>query len=182
MRLPRCIMQNKANTVNILLINITGALQGAMRTGKLMELKNSRGGGIEGLPLQLMIIILIATMGTAIIVGWMGSIESPHYIGTVEVLTDDIKVTGGQTESGTIEVYVADQDGNPLEGATIVLTGLGIKDSMGETPHMSTDSNGRAKFESLRIYLFSSDLGFVKVNVSKSGYGENNISRVAVIS
>lgn len=35
-------------------------------------------GGIEGLPLQLMIIILVATMGTAIIVGWMGSIETPN--------------------------------------------------------------------------------------------------------
>lgn len=41
------------------------------------NLKNDRSGGIEGLPLQLMILILIATLATAIIIGWMGNIEEP---------------------------------------------------------------------------------------------------------
>ena len=43
-----------------------------------MQLRNGKedSGGIEGLPLQLMIIILVATMGAAILVGWMGNIEA----------------------------------------------------------------------------------------------------------
>jgi len=71
-------------------------------------------GGIEGLPLQLMIVILVATMGTAIIVGWMGSIETPHSIGEVEY-EDCINAEDGTIPTFTVTVY--DQDGNRLEGA-----------------------------------------------------------------
>lgn len=53
-------------------------------------------GGIEGLPLQLMIIILVATMGTAIIVGWMGSIETPQSIGSVD-FGDNVTAEDGTT-------------------------------------------------------------------------------------
>ena len=48
-------------------------------------LRKNRKGGIEGLPLQLMIIIMVATLGTAIIIGWMGNIEEPDSISRVDV-------------------------------------------------------------------------------------------------
>ena len=81
---------------------------------KTRRISKDNSGGIEGLPLQLMIMILVATMGTAIIIGWMGSIETPHAIGDVDV--DPEKVDSVGEEFG-FTVYVEDQDGNPLEGA-----------------------------------------------------------------
>lgn len=148
----------------------------------LRKLKKDRKGGIEGLPLQLMIMIIIATMGTAILVGWMGNIESPKHIGDVEVVSGDIILEGRSTAVGMIEIYVSDQDGNPLKGATVVLTGLGVTDKDGKTAYCNTDNQGYALFENLKISLRGSDIGFITVNVSMSEYGENNTSRVAVIA
>jgi hypothetical protein len=147
----------------------------------MKEMKRNRRGSIEGLPLQLMIIIIIATMGTAILVGWMGSIDTPKHIGAVDVASGDIVLDGNSTSDGMIEIYVSDQDGNPLSGATVVLSGLGVTDKNGKTAYMNTDSRGCVKFEGLKITLRGSDIGFININVSMPEYGENN-SRVAVIS
>ena len=146
------------------------------------KLNKNRRGSIEGLPLQLMIVIIIATMGTAILVGWMGSIDPPKSIGTVEVVSGDIVLEGSSTSNGMIEIYVADQNGNPLSGATVVLSGLGVTDKNGRTAYLNTDGRGYAKFDGLNITLRGAGIGFITVNVSMSEYGENNTARVAVIS
>jgi Protocatechuate 3,4-dioxygenase beta subunit len=148
----------------------------------MKNIRNDKKGSIEGLPLQLMIMIVIATMGTAILIGWMGSIDSPKHIGSVDITSDDIVLNGNYTDSGIIEIYVTDQDGNPLRGATVVLSGLGVTDSDGKTAYCNTDSAGRAHFDGLRISLRGSEIGFITVNVSMSEYGENNTARVAVIA
>ena len=148
----------------------------------IKKLSKNKKGSIEGLPLQLMIMIIIATMGTAILVGWMGNIDTPKNIGMVEVVSGDIILEGGSTYDGVVEVYVADQNGNPLNGATVVLSGLGVTDKNGKTAYLNTDSSGYAKFDGLRITLRGADIGFITVNVSMSEYGENNNTRVAVIS
>lgn len=148
----------------------------------IKKTKLNRKGSIEGLPLQLMIMIIIATMGTAILVGWMGNVESPKYIGSVEVVSGDLILEGTSTTDGTIEIYVSDQNGDPLTGATVILSGLGVSDRNGKTAYLNTDSNGYAKFDGLKITLRGSDIGFITVNVSMPEYGENNTTRVAVIS
>jgi len=145
------------------------------------RLSNNRRGGIEGLPLQLIIVMLIATMGTAIILGWMGNIEGPKVIEDVEVTSNDIVLLNGSTFNGQVAVVVTDQDGNPIQGATVVLTGLGVTDKNGKTPHGTTDSKGYANLTGLNITMKNSAVGFITVNVSASGYGENNTARVTVI-
>ena len=151
-------------------------------------LRKNRKGGIEGLPLQLMIIIMVATLGTAIIVGWMGNIEEPHSINKVEVDTGEIDLTYNAVKSGNIYttdedviISVYDQSGNPIEGATVVLSGLGVKDSDGRTAHADTDSDGMAVFKGLKIRM-SGNTGYIDVDVSKSGYGENSSCRITVIA
>jgi hypothetical protein len=148
---------------------------------KRNRLSNNRRGGIEGLPLQLIIVMLIATMGTAIILGWMGNIEGPKVIDDVEVTSGEIVLVNGSTFNGHIAITVTDQDGNPIEGATVVLTGLGVTDRNGKTPHDTTDSKGYANLTGLNISMKNSAVGFITVNVSASGYGENNTARVTVI-
>ena len=160
-------------------------------------LRKNRKGGIEGLPLQLMIIIMIATLGTAIIVGWMGNIEEPHSISRVEVDSGEIDLTGinstyssNKTIKSAGNVYCAnedviisvyDQNGDPLSDATVVLTGLGVTDSDGNTAHGTTDENGTVTFSDLKLRM-TGHVGYITVNVSKSGYGENSSCKITVIA
>ena len=132
------------------------------------------------MPLQLMIVIIVATLGTAIIMGWMGNIEGPRSIGSVEVLSGDILLRDGSTSTGMVDIRVTDQDGNPLEGATVVLTGLGVTDRYGKTVHGYTDAKGRVSFSGLMITM-NGNIGFITVNVSDPNHGENNATRIAVI-
>lgn len=148
---------------------------------KRNRISNNSRGGIEGLPLQLIIVMLIATMGTAIILGWMGNIEGPKAIGDVDVTSDEIVLVNGSTFNGQVTITVTDQDGDPIEGATVVLTGLGVTDKNGKTPHGTTDSKGYAHIMELNITMKNSAVGFITINVSASGYGENNTARVTVI-
>lgn len=150
------------------------------------DLKKNKKGGIEGLPLQLMILIVIATLGTAVIVGWMGNIETPHSIGDVDIESGDIRLTtnatdGYYTTQSQVKVCVYDQDGNPLEGASIVLTGLGVKTTDNQTPYGTTDSDGLVIFKGLKM-KHTGTIDFITVTVTKTGYGENSACKIAVIS
>lgn len=146
------------------------------------KLKHDRSGGIEGLPLQLMIVILIATIGTGIILSWMGSIETPKSIGDVNVLSETVTCDRLGNIAGDIEIFVTDQDGNPLEGATIVLTGMGVKNSHNSTVYGTTGSDGIVSFSDLTVTPPGGAYGYLKINVSKTGYGEDSSTRIVVIS
>lgn len=144
------------------------------------RLNKDIGGGIEGLPLQLMIIILVATMGTAILLGWMGSIDTPKSIGDVDVVNEPVVADINNVVKG-VEVRVTDQDGDPLEGATVVLSGYGVCDLFDMTAYKVTDSDGLASFGDLKINPQNSKTCYLTITVSKSGYGEDSSSKLAVI-
>ena len=140
------------------------------------EISRDRSGGIEGLPLQLMIMILVATMGTAIIIGWMGSIETPHAIGDVDI--DPEKVDSVGEEFG-FTVYVEDQDGNPLQGATVMINNTSVTDGSGKTPLETTGSDGKATFSGLTMERHGT-VEFIDITISKPGYGERDGGKVVV--
>ena len=150
-------------------------------------LRKNRKGGIEGLPLQLMIVIMVATLGTAIIIGWMGNIEEPHSISNVVVDSGEIDLTGVSSSNSSyrsnenVVISVFDQSGNPLSGATVVLTGLGVTDSGGKTAHGTTNSDGTVTFTGLKLKM-TGHIGYITVEVSKSGYGENSSCKITVIA
>jgi len=147
-----------------------------------------RRGSIEGLPLQLMIIILIAGMATAVMVGWMGNIETPHSIGDVDITVSEENTELPLVESSdsiSFDIHVYDQDGNPLENAAVILSGLGVSgtaDAVENTFHAITDSDGVAKFTDVSVHMNGASTGYIHVNVSKSGYGENISSRLMVVA
>ncbi len=88
------------------------------RTNK-RKMRANKKGGIEGLPLQLLIIIVVASLGLAIMVGWMNNIEEPDMIDSVEA---SYEKSGDAYE---VTVRVLDQDGYGVEGADVILTGYG---------------------------------------------------------
>lgn len=135
-------------------------------------------GAIEGLPLQMMIVILVATMCTAIIVGWMGSIDSPDVIG--ELVYEDTIVADGSS-LGDVEITVMDTEGNLVEGATVILSGLNVQMD-GGTAYAVTDANGVASFSGLTINASgSSSYGLISIDVSKSGYTYGGNYEIMVI-
>ena len=85
--------------------------------------KNKKGG-IEGLPLHLLIVIVIASLGLSMMVGWMNNIEEPTTISRVEAYATPVEGDYGKDFNITIVVY--DNKGNPVEGAAVALTGLGV--------------------------------------------------------
>jgi len=150
-------------------------------------LRKNKSGGIEGLPLQLMIIILIATLGTAIILGWMGSLNTPSSIGSVNVESDDIvlnETSGSEryTDVGYVKIFVTDQNGDGLGGATVVLVGCGAATKDGGTVHGVTDDKGYVEFIDVHASLRGSKIGFITVEVSRSGYGSDSTAKIAVIA
>jgi len=161
---------------------------------KRKALRKNKKGGIEGLPLQLMIIIMIATIGTAIIMGWMGNIEEPHSIGKVVVDSGEIDLTRSTMTTGTygnagsvytsneeVVISVFDQNGNPLPDATVVLTGLGVTDSNGKTVHGTTNADGLVVLKNFKLRM-TGHVGYIGVEVSKPGYGENSSCKITVIA
>ena len=152
-----------------------------MFKNKLNGLRKNKKGGIEGLPLQLMIIVIVAALGTAVIIGWMGSIDTPKNIGEITVESGNIDLN--ETPSGdiTVKITVTDQDGNPLEGALVSLSGCGIRTSGGGQVYGNTDRNGMVEFNDLTVTA-GSGIRHVGVSVSKSDYGEKNNIKIAVIA
>ncbi len=147
----------------------------------LNKLKTDRKGSVEGLPLQFMIMMIVAVAARGILSGWMAGIETPHSISDVEVLSAE----GLADPDGNIDpvsVRVRDQDGNPLEGATVYLSGLGIRTIDGGKAIGYTDENGIAQIGDLVVTPPRGAFGTVTVNVMKTGYGELCSTEFAVIN
>ena len=128
-------------------------------------MNKDRKGGIEGLPLQLMIVILVATMGTAVIMGWMGGIDSPHLIKSIGIEENVVVVEDGVI--GDIHVCVMDESNEPLKGVSVLITN---KQVSGPVTFVSTDSNGRAVLSGWTLENYPKST--IKLNISAylSGY------------
>ena len=151
------------------------------------ELSSDRSGGIEGLPLQLLIMVVIAGLGLTIIMGWMSSISAPHAIGEVFVMPSEILVFDDdgdglyEREGLTLTVTVTDQAGDRLEGATVVLDGANIRSQDGGPVSSTTDSTGQAVFSGLHVEQFGTKLSTIKVTVAKGDYGIDSSYTIPVI-
>jgi len=151
------------------------------------NIKRDDGAGIEGLPLQLMVLVLIAGVGTAVMMGWMSGLSAPSSIGSVHVDTDQIVLQdpdhdGTFTGDGVqITITVLDQNGDSVEGATVVLSGCQVTDGNGRAPHGVTDENGEVRFNHLDMASFGGGVAFVKVTAAKSGMGTDSSTSIPVV-
>jgi hypothetical protein len=153
----------------------------------IRSLRHDYRGGIEGLPLQLLIMVVVAGLGLTIIMGWMNSISAPHSIGEVFVNPSEIAVydadkDGLYTREGlTITVTVTDQSGDRLEGATVVLDGANVKVKDGGQAMGVTDTSGQVVLSGLKVEQFGSKLTTIIVTVAKGDYGLDSSYQIPVI-
>jgi len=144
--------------------------------GGRKHIGRDKRAGIEGLPLQLMIIVMVAGISMAIILGWTSGLSAPKSISTLvsdplEIVAEDDNGDGTYTASGVdMTISVLDNEGNGVEGATVILEGGGIETSQGAVPHATTDGSGVAHFDSLEVSKYGNSVAFVTVTVVKSNY------------
>lgn len=149
--------------------------------------RTDRLGGIEGLPLQLLIMVVVAGLGLTVLMGWMNSIAAPKAIGEIYVTPGQIVVPdddgdGFYTMDGiTISVIVTDQRGDRLDGATVALDGANLCTYGGEAVRGVTNSNGQVVFTDLRIELLGPGLTTITVTIAKGDYGVDSSYEIPVI-
>ena len=152
------------------------------------SMSGDRKGGIEGLPLQLMIMVLVAGLGTAVLVGWMGGLSAPSAIATVNGDPSEIMITDGnmdgtfENDAVSITIFVRDQNGDAVPGASVVLDGCNVCNADGSVVYGSTDAEGKVRFDSLSVSRYGQGIGFVQVTVAKGGMGTDSSLQVPVIS
>ena len=151
------------------------------------KIRRDKEGGIEGLPLQLLIIVLVAGVGSAVIMGWMGGLEAPETMGSVhsslnEIILEDDDGDGiFSADDVELVITVLDQEGDPISGASVSLEGAGILSAEGKRPHALTVEDGKASFEALTLDRAGSAVGFVTVTVAKSGIVSTKSIQVPVV-
>ena len=105
---------------------------------KRWNLYKRKRGGIEGLPLMLLIMVVITAVALAIIIAWFSMLKPPITIKEVRCVPDSITLddTWTDPDSGLtyailsnpviIKVTVIGSDGTTIRGAGVTLTGCGI--------------------------------------------------------
>ena len=140
------------------------------------------------MPLQLMIMVLIAGLGTAVLVGWMGGLSAPQAIATVngdpsEIMLKDADLDGMfENQEVSLTIFVRNQNGNAVAGASVVLDGCNVCNSDGSLVYGSTDTEGKVSFDGLAVSRYGPGIGFITVTVAKGGMGTDSSLQIPVIS
>ncbi len=127
--------------------------------------RSDEKGALEGLPLYLIILVVIAGVGTAIIAGWMLSAQSTE-LGSIEVDEDEV----GENSGATIHVTTYAENGDPLEGVTVSIEGCGTGNF--EEPVRLTDENGETEFNLSEVDLNvppGESYGYITITAEYSG-------------
>ncbi|MBE6527689.1 MAG: carboxypeptidase regulatory-like domain-containing protein [Thermoplasmata archaeon] len=114
-----------------------------------------------------MIIIIVATLGCAVIIGWMGGIDSPHYIKTLGIEENVVTVEDGVI--GDIHLRILDEDNEPMKGVSVRITN---KQVTGPVDFVTTDGQGRAVLSGWTLDSYPKST--IKLNISAyySGYSD----------
>ena len=102
-----------------------------------MKINRNRNGAVEGLPLQLIIMVAIAAIAMVIIIGWLAPWQNKVDLDSLEVSPNTV----ADEESVTITITAWDTKDNHLEGVVIEATGCNIGTHVG-----TTDTDGQVTF------------------------------------
>ena len=142
-----------------------------------IALSGNRKGGIEGLPMELLIIIVVAAVGVTLILGWFSGLgdQQPVTYGNVSSdvtmlsVKDSLYTVNGDTSCADtdfdITVHVIDSKGDGIGDAVVKLSGLGIQ---GTSTFGQTGSSGDITFRGLSLRTLPHGIGYIIVSVSSS--------------
>ena len=130
---------------------------------RLRRIKIDSKGALEGLPLYLIILVVIAGIGTAIIAGWMTSAKTTE-LNTIEIDEED-KILS--TNAG--------QNGDPLEGAVVTLEGCNVHEAG------QTNDKGECTIRNINPDL-PKNQNFGSIDVTVKYTGDVTITKTAVLT
>ncbi|HKZ48496.1 MAG TPA: hypothetical protein VJ397_06895 [Thermoplasmata archaeon] len=92
------------------------------------RLRTDRGGGIEGMPLQLLIMVIVAGLALAVILGWVLSVPQPSVIKTVSPNHTTVAIANAPVDSTAkkslaFTVAVFDASNGPVKNVVVTLDG-----------------------------------------------------------
>ncbi|MDH4122718.1 MAG: Ig-like domain-containing protein [Thermoplasmata archaeon] len=154
--------------------------------GKRRKHFKDEKGSIEGLPLQLMIMGIIASLGTAVIIGWISSIETPKYIGEVEFFPEKISVVDTQKDGifeGSLKelsLRVLDSGGNPVSDADVIIEGSSI-DNDHHRLYGKTDADGMLTFHDVSFKVIGDRITTISVSISGQGITGNYWTEIIIL-
>jgi hypothetical protein len=141
---------------------------------------------IEGLPLQLMIMGIIASLGTAVIVGWISSIQTPICIGNVEFEPEEILVSDKDHDGvfeatlSELSLRVTDTAGNPVKNANVILEGSSICNEHHRL-YGKTNEDGMLIFKDVSFKVVGDRTTTVTVSVSGQGITSDYWAEIIVL-
>jgi hypothetical protein len=101
------------------------------------RLKRNDSGAVEGMPLQLIIMVAVAAIVLVIVLGWLAPWQSRVDLNSLTVTP----TSADNNNLTTITVTAWDTKGNYLEGAVIEISGCNIDPQV-----LTTGANGTATF------------------------------------
>lgn len=149
------------------------------------RLATNKVGALEGLPLQLLIVVIIAVVAIGIIMAWLGNIgEPPKSVKSIAVDiagVDYIDLSKYTTKNPTINITVYDQSNNKLDGALVTLDSCGYNQKTIATGS-GTNKKGTATFKDKVELPPGINTGEITVTVKKSGYTSKSTTIQVYIS
>lgn len=143
----------------------------------LRRLRTDRFGGIEGMPLQLLIMVIVAGVALAIILGWVLSLPPPSVIRTVSLSHGSVPIPSSPLDLvakksvNTFTVTVYGADGAPVTGAVVTLEGALTAGRLSRADGDDTKDDGMVSFSNLEFRLPpGASTGVVRVSVFKAGF------------
>jgi len=128
------------------------------------------------MPLQLLILVIVAGVALAIILGWVLSVQPPSVIKTVSPNHTSIAITGGAPDgvakkSLTFSVSVLDASDEPVRNVVVSLDGAVTGGSITKSDSDDGTVDGIVSFGSVEFRLQSgSSRGTVRVTAFRTGF------------
>jgi hypothetical protein len=122
-------------------------------------------GAIEGMPLQLLIMVIVAVIVVGIILGWIYILsDTDPLIDRIVVEPDEVHLSSAATPS--IKITVLDTDGNNVNGVVIVISGCNL-DIVKEL------ESGSGNIQLTGIELpYGRPTGYLSIVAERSGMGK----------
>jgi hypothetical protein len=125
----------------------------------------SSSGAIEGMPLQLLIMVIVAVIVVGIILGWIYVLsDTDPVIDRIVVEPDEIHLSGSSTPSITITVL--DTDGNNVKGVVIVVSGCNL-----EIVEEMESGTGNIQLTGIEL-PYGRPTGYLSIVAERSGMGK----------
>ena len=92
----------------------------------MRKMRSDDRGGMEGVPLQLVIVVVIGVAALGILIGWLamaGETDPTLRKVSIEPETVSISGDGRVTKLVSFEVFIYDSEGDEVDGAVITFSG-----------------------------------------------------------